>query len=334
MATLVTGGTGFIGSRLVAHLVERGETVHVLDVLSEVPRQLFNDRMRYFSGSIENCEDVRKAMSGCDKVYNLAAYAKNWAPDDQTFDDVNVQGTENVLAVAMSLDVKKVVHTSSNVALGPSNGVQVDECSSRHTDFYTPYERSKYLSEQTVQRYVKSGLCIVIVNPTRVFGPGPLNESNSVTKMIDWYLQGKWRLVPGNGSMIGNYVFVDDLIDGYVRAMQFGRPGERYILGGENISFNGFFDVLSDVSGHKYRMIHLPAWLAKSFALLEEFRSRHFNHYPMITPGWAKTFLCDWANSCAKAKKDLGYVITPLDKALRITADWLKHFDARRSVPL
>ena len=325
MAILVTGGTGFIGSRLVAHLVEKGETVHILDLPSQATGGLVNERVRYFSGNILNRDDVERAMKGCDKVYHPAAYAKNWARDEQTFYEVNVGGAEIVLEMALRLKVKKVVHTSSNVALGPSNGVQIEESSPRNFDFYTPYERSKYLSEQLVHNYVERGLNVVIVNPTRVFGPGPLNESNSVTKMIEWYVEGKWRLVLGSGRMVGNYVFVDDLVDGYVRAMEFGKPGERYILGGENISFNGFFDVLSTVSRRRYLMLHLPAWLALVFSRIEEFRSLHFNHYPMITSGWAKTFLCDWANSCGKAQRDLGYAITPLGSAMQRTIEWLRH---------
>lgn len=124
--------------------------------------------------------------------------------------------------------------------------------------------------------------------------------------------------------MVGNYVFVDDLIDGYLRAMKYGKAGERYILGGENISFNEFFDVLSEVSGRRYRMVHLPARIARLFALIEEWRSRYLRHYPMITSGWAETFLADWANSCNKAKRNIGYRVTPLRSAFEQTISWLQ----------
>jgi len=324
MKILVTGGNGFIGSRLASHLAERGEIVNVLDLPTAHGDRFRHCNVHFFSGDILNADDVERALHGCDRVYHLAAYARNWAPDERTFYEVNVRGTEVVLAAALRLRVKKVVHTSSNVTLGPSNGVLTSESTHRTDEFFTPYEHSKYLAEELVRRYVKRGLDVVIVNPTRVFGPGPINESNSVTKMIAWYLEGNWHWILGNGKMVGNYVYVDDLIEGYVRAMEYGRSGENYILGGENISFNGFFNMLSNVAKRRYRLFHLPAWLAKSFSKVEEFRSRHFRHYPLITQGWAKTFLADWANSCEKAERELGYVITPFNVAMKKTIGWIE----------
>ena len=333
MAILVTGGTGFIGSRLVDRLVKQGDTVHVLDITVGNVEGDGVEGARYFTGDIMNPGDVERAMTGCDRIYHLAAYAKNWAPDDRTFFDVNVGGAKVVLETALKLKVARVVHTSSNVALGPSNGVQIEETSQRTKDFFTPYEHSKFLSERLVERYAQRGLDVVIVNPTRVFGPGPLNESNSVTKMISWYLSGRWRFVLGDGKMVGNYVYVKDLIEGYIGAMKFGKAGERYILGGENISFDGFFGMLSKVSGRYFRMVHLPSRLAMYFSQLEEFRSRHFHHYPLITPGWARTFLSDWANSCGKAQRELGYSITPLSQALKETIDWLSEATGAKGLP-
>jgi nucleoside-diphosphate-sugar epimerase len=324
MKILVTGGSGFIGSRLVSHLTERGEEVHVLDLPNATEKRIQLDSVRVYSGSITNPVDVGQALEGCDRILHLAAYARNWAPEEQTFYDVNVRGTDVVLAAALKHGIRKVVHTSSNAALGPSNGVLTSESTHRSGEFFTPYERSKYLSEKLVRRYVERGLNVVIVNPTRVFGPGPINESNSVTKMIAWYLEGKWRWILGDGMTVGNYVYVDDLIEGYVRAMEYGISGENYILGGENVSFNDFFDMLSSVAKRRHRMLHLRGWLAMAFSRIEEFRSRHFRHYPLITSGWARTFLADWANSCGKAERDLGYVITPLREAMAKTVQWIE----------
>ena len=330
MSILVTGGRGFIGRRLVTHLVERGEEVHVLDLPGPAGQQLQRENVRVFEGSILNRDDVERSLKGCEQVYHLAAYARNWAPEERTFFEVNVGGTEVVLAAALKYRVRKVVHTSSNVALGPSNGVLTSESTRRSVGCFTPYEHSKCLSEELVRRYVRRGLNVVIVNPTRVFGPGPINESNSVTKMIAWYLEGKWRWILGNGMMVGNYVFVDDLIRGYVRAMEYGRSGENYILGGENISFDNFFNLLSSVANRRYRMFHLPSWLAIAFSRFEEFRSRHSRYYPLITSGWTKTFLADWGNSCRKAERDLGYTITPLRDAMRKTVEWIERDGTRR----
>lgn len=181
MSILVTGGTGFIGTRLVNALTSQGETVHILDLAPVSSCTSANPNVVYFTGTITDRAIVESAMTGCDRVFHLAAYALNWAPEEETYYDINVHGVEVILSVAKELNVRRIVHTSSNVALGPSNGVQVDEHSPRTGRFFTPYEEWKYYSEQLVQKYVEDGLDVVIVNPSRVFGPGPLNESNSVT---------------------------------------------------------------------------------------------------------------------------------------------------------
>src|SRR5690606_18090570 len=112
------------------------------------------------------------------------------------------------------------------------------------TGFTISYERTKYLAEQAVKTYVKRGLEVIVVNPSRVYGDGPVTDSNTVSKMINGYLKGTWRFIPGSGETIANYAFVDDVVAGHIAAMQYGRNGERYILGGEDISFNAFFETL------------------------------------------------------------------------------------------
>jgi nucleoside-diphosphate-sugar epimerase len=126
------------------------------------------------------------------------------------------------------------------------------------------------------------------------------------------------------GVNVGNYALVDDLVRGYVLAMEKGRIGERYILGGENVSLKGFFALVDEAAGQRHRQISLPPWAALAFARLEELKARWFGVYPQITPGWMKTFLADWAYSCAKAERELGYKITPLREGIRATCDWLR----------
>jgi farnesol dehydrogenase len=323
MKTLVTGGNGFIGSRLVRRLASSGEHVHVLDLQSDNQPSNSNGNVTYFSGSILDARSVELAMRGCDRVYHLAGYARNWALDKRTFFDINVGGTEMVLVTAYRLGIERVVHTSSNLTIGSSLGHSADETTVRESGCFTPYEQSKLESERVVRDFVRKGLDCVIVNPARVFGPGFLNESNSVTRMIVWYLEGTWRLILGNGSAIGNYVFIDDLLQGYRLAMERGRAGERYILGGENVSFSQFFQQLTAVSQIRHRMFHLPSTLALAFAAEEQTRAKIFGAYPIITLGWTKTFLADWNQTSAKAERELGYSITPLDEALRKTICWI-----------
>ena len=324
MNTLVTGGLGFVGRRIVEALTARGEKVRVLSLPMQDSSRRNHRSYETVIGDIRDESAVQRAMKGCGRVYHLAAYARNWANDPGTFFEINVQGTNVVLQTALQCGVERVVYTSSNLALGPSNGVAVNEAHPRTTDFFTEYERSKFIAENLVRSYVRRGLEIVIVNPARIYGPGPLDESNSVTKMILWYLQGKWRLILGDGNAVGDYVFVDDVVQGHILAMEKGRAGENYILGGENASFNEFFAELVRISGRKFRLLHLPGSIAMMFSNFEQARARWLRHYPMITPGWARTFLSNWENSCAKAECDLGYEPLSLRSGLEKTIHWLR----------
>ena len=324
MNILVTGATGFIGHNLVEQLVQRGERVHLL-CRPTANVSIFNQKNVHVCwGNILDAASVSRSLEGCDRVFHLAAYAKNWASNPNTFIEMNVGGLKNILDAAQSNGVKKVIFISSVVTLGPSNGVATSESSVRTTECFTDYERSKILAEETVKEYVRGGMHVVIVNPTRVFGPGLMSEGNSVTKMIQWYLEGKWRFILGDGNGVGNYAFVQDLVNGMLLAMEHGKSGERYVLGGENVSYNKFFEVLSEVSGRHHKLFHLPAKVAMLTSQVEEWCAKHFQHYPAITPGWVKTFLADWAVSCAKAEQELGYRITPLREAFEITIDWLR----------
>jgi farnesol dehydrogenase len=324
MRILVTGATGFIGGQLAKLLVRRGEAVRVLYRPGANLKPFDDLNLEMCAGDVLDAASVERAMAGCDRVFHLAAYARNWAKDPNTFFAVNVGGLKNVLDTALKNRVKKVVFTSSVVTFGPSNGCVVNESAVRAPEFFTEYERSKFVAEESIRQYLQRGLAVVIVNPTRVFGPGLLCEANAITKMIQLYLQGKWRLVLGNGSEIGNYAFVNDVVAGHLLAMSHGKAGERYILGGENVSFNDLFNMIADLCGRSYRLFHVPPAFALAFSEVEKCRAQWFDHYPLITPDWVRTFLANWACSCAKAERELGYAITPLRQALATTIAWLK----------
>ena len=327
MATLVTGGNGFIGSRLVDALRSQGEEVRVLD-LPRVGAQRKDERgITCVAGDIRSKSDVMRAMSGCDRVFHLAACARNWTKRNDEYYDINVGGTSTVLQAALHHGVSRVVMTSTNLTYGPSNGKPVTEEAIRMTDYFNTYERSKNAAEHVAHRYVRRGLSIVIVHPTRVFGPGPISEANSVTKIILLYAKGRFRTLPGDGSSIGNYVYVDDLVRGFINAMECGRPGEHYILGGENVSFDEFFETLSSLLGRSRLLVRLPASVAMKFAEVQRWLARTFGVYPLVTPGWMKVFLDDWVTSCEKATREIGYTITPFPTALSNTLSWLRQQD-------
>lgn len=319
----MTGATGFIGASLVRHLVAQNLSVRVLcrptsrkDVISDIP-------VHFYTGDIQDPNCLREAASGCDCVFHLAGHTKNWARDSKTSYDINVQGTHNILEACRQAHVKRVVLTSSSVTFGPSHRDPVDENHHRTEDFFTDYERYKFLAEQLISKYISSDFSVVTVNPTRVFGPGLLTEANAVTKMIQLYFQGKWRIILGDGRSVGNYAYVEDVVQGLWLALLEGRSGEKYILGGENLSYNDFFKTLADVCGKSRLMLHIPYWMALAVSHIESTKARLLGLYPLITPPWVRTFLADWAFSSEKARRELGYRITPFRTALKKTVDWL-----------
>ncbi|MBK6948920.1 MAG: NAD-dependent epimerase/dehydratase family protein [Haliscomenobacter sp.] len=171
--------------------------------------------------------------------------------------------------------------------------------------------------------YQQKGIEVVVVNPTRIYGPGPLNESNSVTKLADQFRQGKWRIIPGNGESIGNYVYLDDVVQGHILAMEKGMPGERYILGGENASYNQLFNLLRELTGQRQALIPLPLPVMMLFAGWENTMAQILGKKPLIVPEFVRKLSQDWPMSSEKAQTALGYQITPLRQGMRRTLEWL-----------
>lgn len=317
----ITGSAGFIGRALIDKLVARGGTVRGLTR----KRMESTERVEYVSGDIMDVDSLRRGMEGCRSVFHLAAYAKNWAPNPNTFDRVNIDGTRNVFTVAKKQGIERIVWTSTVVTLGlTERGVAGDESMPRLTEkFFTDYERTKTEMERESVRWVDEGLPLVVVNPTRVFGPGLLSESNTVTQLIDLYRRGRVPILFNFGRNIGNYVLVDDAAEGHVLAMEKGRIGERYILGGDNVSLREFFRTVDRVDGKKRFQIPLLRYGPLVAAKVLELGAKWFGIYPMFTPGWIRTFAADWAFSSEKARRELGYRWTPLEDGIRQTCRWL-----------
>jgi nucleoside-diphosphate-sugar epimerase len=337
----VTGASGFIGYRLMQELVRRGNVVHAL-IRGEKPKpppgfssanqiDFDHPNVRIVRGDITDRESLRRGMEGCSQVYHLAGYAKNWARDLQPYLQNNVIGMNLVCLVAKELNVQKVVWTSTMLTFGPTKLGEVgDETTIKTTKALTEYEHSKWCAEFDATAFVEDGLPLVTVNPCRVFGPGHLNESNSVSRLIDMYDRGKVPFLLG-GRNIGNWVYVDDVVNGLILAMERGRIGEKYILGGENLSPAEFFRLVDKVSGQRHWQITIRRPAAMVYAYLQKLRAEKFGVYPQITPEWVRVFLTDWAYSSAKAQRELGYQITPLENAVRQTYEWLLRIRAERT---
>lgn len=222
-------------------LATQGVLVHALCRDLDHPYIIHHENIQLFKGDITNKPTLITAMNGCNEVYYIGALAKMWCPNVEDFYTVNVLGTRNVLKAAIECAVQKVVYTSTCGVLGSTIKYPMSESDPRIAGFPINYERTKYLAELEVADFAKKGLLIVIVNPSKVYCEGSIIDSNTVSKMEAGYMNGKWRIIPGNGEMVSNYVYLDDVVNGHIAAMKYGSPGHRYILGGENISINNFF---------------------------------------------------------------------------------------------
>lgn len=328
----ITGGTGFIGTKLVNELIRKGRTVHVLRRPQSNIAGLEVEGIRLFFGDLGNCNSIRKGMEGCQQVYHLAAYAKNWARDLTVYYRSNVDGFCDVCEVAKSLGVERLVFTSTFVTCGPVvSGVGDEKRYCSPVECCTDYQASKTIGEKKASEYVAHGLPVVIVNPTRVYGPGKLTEGNSVSRMINLYDRGRFPFLLNHGRNVGNYAFVDDVVQGLILAMEKGRIGERYILGGENVSQKKLFELIDEIGGKRHIHINVPFLAALIYSRWEEEKAKWIHRYPLITAGWVRTFLQDWTYSSVKAEKELGYKITPLREGIQITLEWLRRL--RKKTP-
>jgi len=325
MAIFITGGTGFIGRKLIERLSLEDEALHLLvRSQSSIANLERKEKIRFFYGDVTDENSVLEGIKGCDKVYHLAAYARNWSFDKNQYYKVNVRGAVNVFESALKNRVKKIVFTSSCVTLGPSQDRALTEKDwKKRNHFYTEYEKSKYLAELEALKFIEKGLNLVMVNPTRVYGPGLLTEANSVTRIAQQYIEGKFPLILNRGKEIGNYAFVEDVVSGQILAMEKGKTGERYLLGGDNISLKNLFSLLDEIMQTKHLQISIPPKIARFIAWLEEKKANIFKKYPRISRDWVDTFLQNWIYSSEKAEKELGYKYLPLKEGLKITCEWI-----------
>ena len=324
MTYFVTGATGFIGAQLTPYLAARGHTVHALIRDRWRAKELAAlEGVHLFPGDVLDGESLRRAMEGCVGVFHLAGYARPWHKDPRIFYRINVEGAANVFEAARRAGVERVVFTSTAGVINPSSGRPSDEATPRTIPLSTHYEKSKAEAEQVARSFNANGLEVVTVNPSRVYGPGLLSDSNGVTRMVKLFVEGKFRFLPGNGKSIGNYVFINDVVAGHFLAMQKGKAGERYILGGDNVSFLEFFEILKRVSGKNHRLFKLPLPLLRLAAHAMQQWAGLTGTPPLITPPFVKKYMFDWNLSSQKAQSALGYQPTPLPEGLEKTVSWL-----------
>jgi nucleoside-diphosphate-sugar epimerase len=324
MKIFITGATGYIGNNLAKKLADEGNILHAL-CRNKNTHLLSHPNIKIFKGDITDRQSIEKAMDDCEQIYHLAAYARVWSKDPSIFYKLNVEGLKNVLDAAKNFSIKKIVFTSTAGTLGPSGSRPVKEDDERIGKEFTEYEITKTQAEILCAAYCnKYGMHIVMVNPPRIYGHGIITESNAVTRLIKLYMAGKWKIIPGDGKRTGSYVYIDDIVNGHILAMQNGRSGERYILGGENVSYNKFFELLATITGKKIGLIKLPVWAMMLAGNAMQLYSKVTGKPPLLTPPWIKKYYYDWSLSSEKAQRELGYTYISLEEGLQKTVDWLK----------
>lgn len=324
MKILVTGSSGYIGNKLVHALAERGNNVHAFDISSSADHLLKHPSIRIFKGDILDKESLTNAMEGCEQVYHTAGMVKLWAKVPDTFYRLHIGGTRNVLETALHLRVNKLVHTSSCGVWTPCNEYVHSENDPNISSFNNDYDLSKFLAEKIVREYSGKGLKTVIVNLSRVYGPGQNRSSNGVGRFISQLLNNKIAPLPWRLETKTNYTFIGDVINGHIMAMEKGLSGERYILGGENISYKKFVETVKKITNVKNIFVRIPTAILKFWGRLELMRNFLNDHEPLVTPNIVARFEIDKMMDSSKAMKELGYTITPFEEGMRITIDHLK----------
>lgn len=322
MNVFVSGATGFIGSQLALALAEKGITVHALYRSEKKAEIIKHANIKLFKGDILNIDSLKSAIENCEQVYHVAAFAKVWTKNPADIYELNIDGALNVFKLAADAGVKKIVFTSTAGVLGASKEYMLDETTYPKEQF-SHYERSKAILEEKINSNTFENIETVIVNPSRVYGPGILSESNSVTTLIKKFMAGSWRFIPGNGDSIANYVFIGDLIEGHILAMEKGRNGERYILGGENISYNELFKILETIRGKRTRMYRIPLVIMLILSQIFMFLSI-FGIRPMITPALVKKYNKNFRLDISKAQNELGYTAIGFKEGATSTTLWAR----------
>jgi dihydroflavonol-4-reductase len=312
MQTLVTGGSGFIGQHLVAALLREGRRVRILDIR---PPTCNLEGVQFLKGSVVDRAKVREAVSGVEEVYHLAALPGMWVPDKQDFNAVNCLGTEIVIAAARERGVSRLLHCSTeSILFSASNkdGFVAEHISTTLEEMPGAYTRSKLMAEQRALEAAASGFPVVVASPTM-----PIGNDRSLTPpalMLQYFMKHRIQFYL---DFVVNLVDVQDVAEGLMLAMQRGRRGERYVLGGKNISLKKLLATLAIRSGRKTVPIPVPAGPALMIAGAVEFIANHATHRPpTATVEGVRIALWSKPLSIEKSRRELGYSPRPIGPAL------------------
>ena len=323
MLAFITGATGFVGSHVARALAQHGADLRLL-VRPNSNRKNLNDlNADLVIGDLRDPASLEKSVAGCDVVFHVAADYRLWVRDPDEMYRANVEGTRAILEAARQNGVRRVVYTSSVATMGfTSNGQHADENSPVSLDnMIGPYKRSKFMAEQVAIEAARAGQDVVIVNPTTPVGERDIKPTPTGRIVID-FLKKKFPAYVDTGL---NLVDVQECARGHIAALEKGRSGERYILGGENLTLKQILDKLAAITGLPSPKVKVPYILALATGVVDEiYTGRIRGREPRATIDAVRMGRKKMFASSAKAERELGWKIVPVDDALRRAVAWFR----------
>ncbi len=320
--TLVTGATGFVGSAVARALLVRGHALRLLVRENSDRGNIAGLPAELAVGDLKDPASLERAVAGCRYVVHVAADYRLWVPDPEAMNRANVDGTRALLLSAQAAGVERMVYCSSVAALGLiGDGTPGDETTPNSlAKVIGTYKRSKYLAEQAVLALARDGVPVVIVNPSAPVGPRDIKPTPT-GKMIADTAAGRMPAYVDTGL---NVVHVDDVAQGHVLALERGRAGECYILGGEDMGMQSLLTLVAEVAGRKPPRIKLPHAALYPLALASEGVAKVAGIEPIVTRDILAMAKKKMFFSSAKAQAELGYSYRPAREAVADAVAWFR----------
>ncbi len=326
MTTLVTGATGFVGSVVARLLLEKGESVRVLARANSDRRNIENLDVDIVEGDLNDPASLKKAVRDCSSLYHVAADYRLWTPKPDEIYNTNVKGSCSLLLAAADAGIERMIYTSSVATLGiNSDGTPSNEDTPVSLEnMIGHYKRSKFLAEQAVQELIdKQGLPIIIVNPSTPIGPGDIKPTPTGRMILD-AVNGKTPAYVDTGL---NLVHVKDVARGHLLAFEKGQIGQRYILGGEDMSLKEILTTIAKLTDQKPPKIKLSHSVVMPIAYISEAWAKLTNgSEPRATVDGVRMSRKKMFFSSDKAKGELGYQYQSAHVAIADAVRWFEHF--------
>jgi dihydroflavonol-4-reductase len=323
MRIFLTGATGFVGSHVARSLSAAGAELRLLTRKTSRTEHLEGLNAELVSGDLLQPENLRGAISGCDALVHVAADYRLWVPDPKTMYAANVEGTKALCRLARETGVGRVVYTSSVATMGfRSDGTVVDEETPVSIEnMIGHYKRSKYLAEQEAMAAARLGQRVVILNPTTPIGADDAKPTPTGRIVVD-FLNRKFPAYVDTGL---NLVDVQAVAAMHLAALERGRSGERYILGGENLTLKQILDRMAAMTGLPSPTMQVPHSVAMTFAFFDQWiTGRIRKRQPRATVEAVRMGKKKMFASSAKAERDLGFETMPVNPALQAAIDWFR----------